>query len=343
VEITFVGHGNARPSTCHIVSKSTDASTFAKQFVDLSTRDNVLKKPEVIISITGGAQDFTMPANLKEVFNRGLLRVAQNTRAWIVTGGLSSGVMEFVGNALWEVNFSIPCIGVATYSKVSNHKSLESGGPVAYKPEKENDAKSASLQKDHTHFILVKSDVDEWGQEIEFRTALEHHISTQLKIPIVLVALNGGPNTITTLVEGARKQFPILIVAGSGRACDEMTSYLNHKIDNKRYPEPVAWNELMNRTQDQQKRVAYTAQMEELFNYRERITVYDPAEKSDEDFDKPILKSILNLKDEYERMQLIVQWGRDDLIEVKDIDNNRVRALRNKKKEKKKRTSQVKK
>jgi hypothetical protein len=35
-----------------------------------------------------------------------------------------------------------------------------------------------------------------------FRTALEHHFSTKDNIPIVLVALNGGPNTIKTLVEG---------------------------------------------------------------------------------------------------------------------------------------------
>jgi hypothetical protein len=39
---------------------------------------------------------------------------------------------------------------------------------VNYSAEKRNDAQSASLQQDHTHFILVKSEVDKWGQEIEY-------------------------------------------------------------------------------------------------------------------------------------------------------------------------------
>ena len=44
-----------------------------------------------------------------------------------------------------------------------------------------------------------------------FRTALEHHFATKEQIPIVLVALNGGPNTIKTLVEGIQHLRPLLL------------------------------------------------------------------------------------------------------------------------------------
>ena len=37
-----------------------------------------------------------------------------------------------------------------------------------YSAEKKNDDKSASLQQDHTHFILVRNETDTWGQEIGY-------------------------------------------------------------------------------------------------------------------------------------------------------------------------------
>lgn len=36
-----------------------------------------------------------------------------------------------------------------------------------------------------------------------FRSSLEHYFTMEARVPLVLVALNGGPNTIKTLVEGA--------------------------------------------------------------------------------------------------------------------------------------------
>eukprot|EP00026_Physarum_polycephalum_P001425 Phypoly_transcript_01426.p1 GENE.Phypoly_transcript_01426~~Phypoly_transcript_01426.p1 ORF type:complete len:856 (+),score=89.64 Phypoly_transcript_01426:115-2682(+) len=312
-EVTFVGRGNPIPSKYYIVPEKFDVSEFA----DTCFANKDLPRPQVLISVTGGAQDFKMlSSNLEQIFNRGLLRAAENTSAWIVTGGLSSGVMEFVGNALRQMDVNVPCIGIATYSKVSHKESLEPGGKVNYSAEKKNDAKSASLQQDHTHFILVRNEIDDWGQEIGFRTALEHHFATKAQIPIVLVALNGGPNTIKTLVEGARKRFPIIIVDKSGRACDAMASFLKHKQDDKRHKRD-AWNQLISSTKEPLKQQEYTNQMEELYLYRDRIIIFNPAENSAEDMDKVILRSIMKLQDTnfYGKMELCVQWGRADMIE----------------------------
>jgi len=312
-EVTFVGRGNPTPSKYYIVPQNLDVAEFA----DTCFANKDLPRPQVLISVTGGAQDFKMlSSNLEQIFNRGLLRAAANTSAWIVTGGLSTGVMEFVGNALRQMDVSVPCIGIATYSKVSHKECLELGSKVSYSAEKKNDNKSASLQQDHTHFILVRSAIDDWGQEIEFRTALEHHFATKDKIPIVLVALNGGPNTIKTLVEGARKGFPIIIVDKSGRACDAMVSFLKYKLDNKRH-KPDAWNQFISATKDPPKQAEYTEQMEELYLYRDRIIIFNPSENSAEDMDKVILRSVMKLKDTnfYGKMELCVQWGRADMIE----------------------------
>jgi hypothetical protein len=266
--VTFVGRGNPAPSKYYVVPRNFPVGEFANTFI--ANRD--IPRPQVLISVTGGAQDFKMlSSNLEQIFNRGLLRAAENTSAWIVTGGLSTGVMEFVGNAIRAMDIRVPCIGVATFSKVSHNEIFLEAGDVNYTAEKKNDPRSCSLQQDHSHFILVRSPVDEWGQEIEFRSSLEKHFTTfERGVPLVLVALNGGPNTIKTLVEGARQNFPIIIVDQSGRACDAMAAFLRNKADNKRF-KLDAWNDMLSTTKDEKKRAEYTEQMNEVIIYTKLI------------------------------------------------------------------------
>lgn len=55
-----------------------------------------LESPKLIISITGGAQDFNIDDNTKKVFKMGLIKAAKTTNAWIVTGGTHFGCMRLV-------------------------------------------------------------------------------------------------------------------------------------------------------------------------------------------------------------------------------------------------------
>ena len=42
-----------------------------------------------------------------------------------VTGGLDTGVMQFVGDAVKKQDFDdVPCIGIATHKKVSHFETL---------------------------------------------------------------------------------------------------------------------------------------------------------------------------------------------------------------------------
>lgn len=98
----------------------------------------------------------------------------------------------------------------------------EPGKKVLYSQQKPNDNASAALNPDHTHFILVDSPDNKWGEEISYvsyaewictyvllttdrvRAALEDYISRVWQIPLVLIVVNGGPGTIATVVEGIR-------------------------------------------------------------------------------------------------------------------------------------------
>lgn len=97
------------------------------------------RRPNIVITVTGGAKAFTCSKLLKKRFKHGLIRAAQNTGtsemgqcplvnilstrnnsheslkwhalyhydtgAWILTGGMNAGVMKLVGNA---VSFVLP-------------------------------------------------------------------------------------------------------------------------------------------------------------------------------------------------------------------------------------------
>ncbi len=50
-----------------------------------------LRPPRVLISVTGGAKDFHLPPQLDKMLKVGLLRAAQASNAWFITGGSNSG------------------------------------------------------------------------------------------------------------------------------------------------------------------------------------------------------------------------------------------------------------
>ena len=56
-----------------------------------------LRVPKLILSVTGGAQKFTLPHRMKKAFKRGLIKAVVTTDAWIITGGTNTGVMRLVG------------------------------------------------------------------------------------------------------------------------------------------------------------------------------------------------------------------------------------------------------
>jgi transient receptor potential cation channel subfamily M protein 2 len=83
-----------------------------------------LPMPQLIISVTGGAQNFTIPQRMKTAFKRGLIKAATSTNAWIITGGTNTGVMRLVGEAVSEEFNKLIVIGIATWGKIALRKKL---------------------------------------------------------------------------------------------------------------------------------------------------------------------------------------------------------------------------
>lgn len=91
------------------------------------------------------------------------------------------------------------------------------------------------MDPNHTHFILVDDgSVGEFGKEIEFRSRLEEELrkgkyeeipfkessfktddleKNNSNIPIILIVVQGGKNTLYTVKENIEKDIPILILS----------------------------------------------------------------------------------------------------------------------------------
>eukprot|EP00899_Mesostigma_viride_P012056 jgi/Mesvir1/20851/Mv07941-RA.1 len=200
-----------------------------------------LKEPSLLISVTGGAQDFALKARLKDMFTKGLTMAAKNTAAWIVTGGADAGVMSYVGEAFRHIQSSgnsVPIIGIAPFRKMINYRQLKKQGmSIQYsRGVQKNSEISTAIEPNHTHFIFVDQaplDGQEdyvgnkgWGAEIPLRAAFEAEVIKEFKIPSVLILVEGGPNTITTVYEALKSNktaqvvTKVVIIEKSGRSAD---------------------------------------------------------------------------------------------------------------------------
>uniref|UniRef100_A0A8C4KZH2 Transient receptor potential cation channel subfamily M member 2 n=1 Tax=Equus asinus asinus TaxID=83772 RepID=A0A8C4KZH2_EQUAS len=233
-DIAFMGLGQKVGKYVRL-SQDTPSSVI----YHLITQHWGLDVPNLLISVTGGAKDFNMKPRLKNVFRRGLVKVAQTTGAWIITGGTHTGVMKQVGEAVRDFSLSssynegeVVTIGIATWGTLHNREGLihpTGGFPAEYIVDEDGQGHLTCLDSNHSHFILVDDGTHgRYGVEIPLRTKLEKFISEQtkerggvaIKIPIVCVVLEGGPGTLHTIYNAITNGTPCVIVEGSGRVAD---------------------------------------------------------------------------------------------------------------------------
>jgi transient receptor potential cation channel subfamily M protein 7 len=104
------------------VQSETRPSDMIEFLYSQKTNDSwSLKRPQLILSVTGGAQKFTLPFRTKKAFKRGLIKAAISTGAWIITGGTNTGVMRLVGEAVADEfhKSKLTVLGIATWGKIA--------------------------------------------------------------------------------------------------------------------------------------------------------------------------------------------------------------------------------
>ena len=120
-----------KPASWIAVAPSVSARRLVK-FMDYYWE---LPKPEVLVTITGGAQDFALAPDLHMAFDRGIVNVGQSAMAWFFTSGSDTGVMKHVGYAMRRNDLDRPLIGIFPFGATKGREMLASyKGKVAPNP-----------------------------------------------------------------------------------------------------------------------------------------------------------------------------------------------------------------
>ncbi|XP_060093436.1 transient receptor potential cation channel subfamily M member 3 isoform X4 [Heteronotia binoei] len=304
--IEFQGGGHSNKAMYVRVSFDTKPDLL----LHLMTKEWQLELPKLLISVHGGLQNFELQPKLKQVFGKGLIKAAMTTGAWIFTGGVNTGVIRHVGDALKDhaskSRGKICTIGIAPWGIVENQEDLIGKDVVRpYQTMSNPMSKLTVLNSMHSHFILADNGTTgKYGAEVKLRRQLEKHISLQ---------------KINTKYLRDTPPVPVVVCDGSGRASDILA--FGHKYSE----EGGLINESL---RDQllvtiQKTFTYTrTQAQHLFiilmecmKKKELITVFRMGSEGHQDIDLAILTALLKGANASapDQLSLALAWNRVDI------------------------------
>ncbi|KAG9473373.1 hypothetical protein GDO78_016513, partial [Eleutherodactylus coqui] len=214
---------------------------------ELMTKFWLLKTPNLIISVTGGAKNFSLKPRMRKIFSR-LIYIAQTKGAWIFSGGTHYGLMKYIGEVVRDNTISrsseekVVAIGIAAWGMISNRDTLirttptEGNFVAQYTMDDLKRDPLYCLDNNHTHLILADNGSNGHpSTEIDLRAALEKYISELNvpdsnyggKIPIVCFAQGGGKETLRAINNAIKSKIPCVVVEGSGQTADVIASLVD--------------------------------------------------------------------------------------------------------------------
>jgi hypothetical protein len=136
-----------------------------------------------------------------------VIPVIERHGAAVVHGGTDIGVMRVFGHIRALAGGGFPLIGVAAGDTVATY-----GGPAG--------PGTATLEPGHTGVILVPG--DSWGAESPWLAETATRLAAGK--PSLTLLIDGGSITYDDVENSLARQRPVLVLAGSGRTADEITS-----------------------------------------------------------------------------------------------------------------------
>ncbi|XP_043572483.1 transient receptor potential cation channel subfamily M member 3 isoform X2 [Chiloscyllium plagiosum] len=328
--IEFQGGGHSNKAMYVRVSFDTKPDLL----LHLMTKEWQLDLPKLLISIHGGLQNFELQPKLKQVFGKGLIKAAMTTGAWIFTGGVNTGVIRHVGDALKDhaskSRGRICIIGIAPWGIVENQEDLIGKDVVRpYQTMSNPLSKLTVLNSMHSHFILADNGTTgKYGAEVKLRRQLEKHISLQKintrigqGVPVVALIVEGGPNVISIVLEYLRDTPPVPVVVcdGSGRASDilafahkysEAGGVINESLRDQLL---VTIQKTFNYSRTQAQHLFII--LMECMKKKELITVFRMGSEGHQDIDLAILTALLKGANASapDQLSLALAWNRVDI------------------------------
>ncbi|XP_051786421.1 transient receptor potential cation channel subfamily M member 2-like [Erpetoichthys calabaricus] len=323
--------------------------TPPEKLFELLTSCWQLDVPNLLISVTGGAKNIVMKPQLRNMFRRGLIKVAQSTGAWIITGGSHAGVMKHVGEAMRDSALSstskdgkIVAIGIGTWGIVYNQESLirrpGSSLPAEYAINEGKQGRLSFLDYNHSHFILVDDGTHGiYGVEIMLRAKLEKFIAKQtigksvgINIPAVCLVLGGGPGTLDTIYNAMQNDTPCVILEGSGHVADVIAEVATLPLSRitveqvQKHLKTFFAKDFDCFSEDEI--IEWTKKIQDIMRMPQLLTVFRMDKKVNKELDMAILQAVLKAsksvdyhgQDNWEhQLKLAVAWNRMDIAKCK--------------------------
>ncbi|XP_019899978.2 transient receptor potential cation channel subfamily M member 4 isoform X3 [Esox lucius] len=324
-EMEFTGAGRKHSN---FVRLSCD--TLPPVVYQLMTSHWGVRSPNLVVSVVGGGGNEKVKTWVREVLRQGLVRAAQSTGAWILTGGLREGIGRCVGEAVRDHSAAasslsqkkVIAVGVAPWGLVSDRQKLvnEQGSFPARYYVQNTSWDSCCLDINYQAFLLVDDgSVGRRGVETAFRAKMEEYISHQrtglcgsgsIDIPVLCMLIAGEGNMLERMDLSLSKNIPWLVLNGSGRAADLICELLDAlsalptcttspSPENEGNQSPSA--ELRDRARERVKRYfPAKAELEKLvdralsiYQNRDLITVFNGEQESPDDFDTVLLRALV--------------------------------------------------
>ncbi|XP_058851072.1 transient receptor potential cation channel subfamily M member 7-like [Acipenser ruthenus] len=293
-----------------------------------------MELPKIVISVHGGMQNFDLHPRIKQVVGKGLIKAAVTTGAWILTGGVNTGVAKHVGDALKEHSSRssrrICTIGIAQWGVIENRNDLIGRDVVApYQTLLNPLSKLNVLNNFHSHFILVDDGtVGKYGAEVKLRRELEKHINLQRiharigqGVPVVALIFEGGPNVILTVLEYLQESppVPVVVCEGTGRAADILAYIHKQTEQGGGLPDGVE-SEIISTIKrtfnfSQSEAIHLFQTLMECMKNKELITVFHIGSEEPQDIDVAILRALLKGTNAsaFDQLVLTLAWDRVDI------------------------------
>ncbi|KAG8521402.1 Transient receptor potential cation channel subfamily M member 4 [Galemys pyrenaicus] len=334
-DVDFMGTSR-KPSNFLRLSDRTDPATV----YNLLAHTWGFRAPNLVVSVLGGPGGPVLQTWLQDLLRRGLVRAAQSTGAWIVTGGLHTGIGRHVGVAVRDHQMAstggtkVVAMGVAPWGVVRNRDSLTNSKgsfPARYRwrgdPE---DGVQFPLDYNYSAFLLVDDGTHgRLGGENRFRLRFESHVAQQktgvagtgIDIPVLLLLIDGDEKMLERIENATQAQLPCLLVAGSGGAADCLAEILEDTLapgsGGGRRSEARDWIRRFFPKGDPE---VLQAQVERIMTRKELLTVYS-SEDGPEEFETIVLKALVKACGSSEasayldELRLAVAWNRVDIAQ----------------------------
>ncbi|KAM8722529.1 transient receptor potential cation channel subfamily M member 4a [Acanthopagrus schlegelii] len=324
-QLEFAGAGHRHS---HFLRLSCD--TPPQIVYTLMTTHWGLPSPNLVVSVVGGEGHEKIKTWVRDVLRNGLVRAAQSTGAWILTGGLREGISRCVGEAVRDHGAAAPAlsekkviaVGLAPWGMVHNRQQLvnpQGSFPARYYVQNTS-RDSCCLDNNCQAFLLVDDgSVGRRGGETSFRANLEDYISHQrtgiwgsgsIEIPVLCMLISGDANMLERIDASLRNATPWLVLAGSGPAADLISELLGNLLPVPLSPiSPPAEGdavegpstELRDWVHDKVRRhFPVEADQEKLVDCalsihqnRELITIFHGEQEGSDDFDTVLLKALV--------------------------------------------------